>query len=355
VSGWDTPAPPAPPAPDQGGQRSYWSQQADPVGPGRLIRRGWRLYRSAPSRFVLIAAITGSLQTLLAIPSLVSAARFAQGMFDAMTDYFGRVLADPEAYRYADQQALQAELEARLRDVQLPGTDLAALTAVGAGLGAAIGLIGVAALSAMALSVAASRPIPMTFAFRLVAARAGLVKPIVALGLGWMAVSWLTLALQSSPDVAAWAGAAGSPRSVLIGSLLSVLAVVVVVGFVVLAIRWALFVPAVLVEALGVGPGLSRAAQLTRGIRIRLALAMAGLLILQALVVTVLATVVGFAVGFSAGSFALGLAAYLAVGLVINLLWAPWLPATLAVAYRDRTLPPEQTAEPTLAPGAKAD
>lgn len=355
MSGWDTRTPPAPPAPEQGGRRSYWSQQADPIGPGRLIRRGWRLYRSAPSRFVLIAAVTGSLQTLLAIPSLVSAALFAQSMFDVISDYFGRVLANPEAYRYADQQALQAELEARLRDVQLPGTDLAALTTVGAGLGGAIGLIGIATLTAMALSVAAGRPIPVAFAFRLVAARAGLVKPIVALGLGWTAVSWLTFALQSSPDVAAWAGAAGSPRSVLIGSLLSVLAVVVVVGIVVLVIRWALFVPAVLVEALGVGRGLSRAAHLTRGIRVRLALAMAGVLILQALVVTVLATVVGFAVGLSVGSFALGLAAYLAVGLVVNLLWAPWLPAMLAVAYRDRTLPAEQTAEPTSARGAKAD
>lgn len=294
--------------------------------------------------------MVGSLQTILALPSLASAADLAQQTFDVMADSFGRVVANPEAYRYADQQALQAELEARLRSVLVPGTDLAALTAAGAGLGVAIGLIGTAALTAMALSIASGRPIPVAFAFRLVAARAGLVKPIVALGLGWMAVSWLSLTLQASPDVQAWAGVAGSPRSVLIGSLLSVLALVVGIGVVVVAVRWALFIPAVLVEALGVGPGLARATQLTRGIRIRLGLAMVGIVLLQALVIGILATVAGVAVGLSAGSFAVGFAVYMTVGLAGNMLLAPWLPAMFAVAYRDRT--PPAGPPPGPAPGS---
>jgi hypothetical protein len=288
---------------------------------------------------MLIAAITGSLQALLALPSLASAVATAQGIFDVMADYLGSVSANPEAYRFADQQALQAELEARFRAVLVPASDFAALSAVGTGLGGAIGLIGTAALTAMALSVASGRPVPVAFAFRLVAARAGLVKPIVALGLGWMAVTWLSAGLQTSPGVQAWAGEAGSPRSVLIGSLLGALALVVVVGILVLAVRWALFVPAVLVEALGVGPGLARAANLTRGIRIRLGLAMVGILLLQGLVIALLAAVAGFAVGLSAGSVAVGFAAYLTVGLVGNALWAPWLPAMIAVAYRERTSP----------------
>jgi len=348
VSGWQHPTPPDEPAP-----RSYWSQPGtDPFGPGQLIRKGWRLYRSAPRRLVIVAAISGLLQNLVALPSLVWAAAMTRAMFDVMADYFERVLANPEAYRYADQPALQAELENRLRSALVPLPDYSAWTVIGAGLGGAIGLIGTAALTAIALSIAARRPIPVAFAFRLVAARAGLVKPIVALGLGWSAVSWLSTAIQASPDVHAWAGVAGSPRSVLVGSLLSVVAVVVAVGIVVLAVRWALFVPAVLVEALGVGPGLARAAQLTRGIRVRLGLAMAGILLLEAMLVAIAATVAGFAVGFALGSFDLGFATYVLVSVVTNALWAPWLPALFAVAYREKTHVPEPSDDPLPGPVA---
>lgn len=301
-----------------------------------------------PHRLLVIAAVTGSLQTLLALPTLASSLAVAQGMFDVLGDYLGRAMTNPETFRAADQQALQAEIEAQLRAVFASGSDLPALTAVSAGLGGAIGLIGVSALTAMALSMAAGRPIPVPFSFRLVAARAGLVKPIVALGISWMAFAWLSVVLQTSPDVQTWTGVPGSPRSVLIGSLLSVLAVVVAVGIVVLAVRWALYVPAVLVEALGIGAGLARAAQLTRGIRIRLGLAMAGILLLQAVVIAIVSIVAGFAAGIAAGSAAIGFGIYVAVGVVINVLWAPWLPAMFAVAYRERT----RAAQPTAAPGA---
>lgn len=304
------------------------------------MRTGWRLYRSSPRRLVIAAAITGALQTLSVIPSLLWAATMARAMFDVFADYFEAVLTNPEAYRFADERALQAELQDRIRQVLVPLPDPTALTAVGAGLGVAIGLVGTAALTAIALSVAAGRPVPVPFAFRLVAARAGLVKPIVALGFAWAVVTWLSTAIQASPDVQAWAGAAGSPRSALIGSLLAVLAVVVAVAIVILAVRWALYVPAVLVEALGVGSGLARAAELTRGIRIRLGLAMVGILVLQAIVVGIVTTVAGFAVGVAAGSFDVGFATYVIVGFLANALWAPWLPAVFAVAYRQRTHAP---------------
>lgn len=342
MSGWQRPTPPDEPA-----GRSYWSQQeADPFGPGRLIRAGWRLYRSAPRRLLIVATISGLLQTLLALPSILWATTMTRGMVEVMTDYFERVLANPETYRFADQEALQAELEDRLRDVMVPLSDPSALTAIGAGLGGAIGLVGMAALTALALSLAAGRPIPVLFAVRLVAARVGLVLPIVGLGVGWAVVSWLSIALQASPDVQAWVGATGSPRSVLVGSLLGVLAVVVAVGIVLLAVRWALYVPVVLVEALGVGSGLARTAQVTRGIRVRLGLAIAGFLLLQGLVIATVATVAGFAVGLSAGSFDLGFATYLIAGVVLNMVWAPWLPAMFAVAYRERTHPAEATGRP---------
>ena len=340
MSGWEQPTPP-----DPSRTASHWSDHAvDPLGPGQLLRKGWRLYRSAPRRLVPIALIVGAIQALLAIPALAPAAAMVSAMFDVLGDYFDRVLANPQAYRYADQRALQAELEAQLRAVLIPANELAVLSAIGSGISVAIGLVGTAALAAMALSIASGRPIPVPFAFRLVAARAGLVKPIVAIGVGAIAVSLLSLGLQASPDIQSWAGATGSPRATLIAGLLSVLAMVFVAGIVVLAVRWALFVPAVLVEAVGTGPGLSRAALLTKGIRIRLGLAMVGALLLEGLVTAIVALVVGFAIGLAAGSVAVGFAAYLVADLVISALWAPWLPAMLAVAYRERTLPADGVA-----------
>jgi len=339
VSGWERPTPPTPPTPDGSPPLTYWTRpsDADPLSAGQLIRRAWRLYRSTPRRFLLVAAIPELIRDILAIPSLVMAVLLIQGMFEVMADFFGRVAANPEAYRYTDSQALQAELQARLQAVDLPQADLAGLSALGGGAGIAVGLIGSSALTAAALAAAVGRPISVASAFRLVAARGGLMKPIIALGLGWVAVSSLPIVLQASTGFQAWAGAPGSPRSVLLVSLLGVLALVVTVGIVVLAMRWALFIPAVLVEAIGVGPGLARAARLTRGIRIRLGLAMAGILILHGLSVGIVATAVGFVVGLSAGSLAAGFAAYLIASLIGNLLWAPVLPAMLAVAYRERT------------------
>jgi len=344
VSGWEQP----PPSPDGSERRSYWGQATapDPLGPGQLIRVAWRLYRSAPRRFLLVAAVPAGIQALLALPGFTVALGFVQAMFDVLADYFERVATNPEAYRYADSRVIQAELEAQLRAVLVPGTDLEVWSAVGGGLAMVVGLIGTAAMTATALASAAGRPIPAVFAFRLVAARAGLVKPIVALGIGWVVVSWLPAFLQTSGEFQTWAGAPGSPRSVLLASILGVLGLVVVVGIVVLAVRWALFIPAVLVEALGVGPGLARAAQLTRGIRARLGLAMIGVILLFAIGVGIGATVVGVAVGLAAGSVAAGFAAYLVAGIVGNMLAAPMVPAMLALAYRERTRETGQGALP---------
>lgn len=351
MTGWEQP-----PTPDPSPKTSQWSRHpVDPLGPGQLLRKGWRLYRSLPGRLVPIALIVGAIQALLAMPALAPAMAVAEAMFAVLGDFLERVLSDPQAYRYTDQRALQGELEDQLRAVLVPANDLAVLSAVGSGLSVAVGLVGAAALAAMALSIAAGRPVPVGFAFRLVAARPGLTKPILAIGIGAVAVSLLSLGLQASPDIQAWVGATGSPRATLIGSLLSVFALVVVVGIVVLAVRWALFMPAVLVEALGTGPGLSRAAELTKGIRIRLGLAMIGALLLQAFVTGIAALVIAVALGLALGSVVVGFAAYLVAELVISALWAPWLPAVLAVAYRERTLPAGDIASAESGAGGRAD
>jgi hypothetical protein len=63
---------------------------------------------------------------------------------------------------------------------------------------------------------------------------------------------------------------------------------------------------------------------------------MVAILLMHALSVGLVALVVGVMVGVSAASVGVGFAAYLGASLVGNLLWAPVLPAMLAIAYQAR-------------------
>lgn len=299
----------------------------------------------------MVAAIPALLQVVLSLPSLAVGLDLLRSMFGVIADYFDHVAANPEAYRNGGSLAVQAELEAQLRAALVPNPELLMWSALAGSLAVVIGLVGAAALTATALGSAAGRPISAAFAFRLVAARAALVKPIVVLGIAWVIVSWLPLFLEGSSEFQAWAGAPGSPRSMLIAGLLSVLALVVVVGIVIVGVRWALYIPTVLVESLGVGPGLARSAQLSKGIRRRLALAIAGVVILLAIVVGIVAVIVGFAIGLAVGSVEAGFAAYVATDLVGNVLAAPLVPSILAVAYRERTRDTRPAPQADLAAG----
>jgi hypothetical protein len=251
--------------------------------------------------------------------------------------YIDRVMANPnDADSLALQAEFQEELEFALQAALVPTTDAAAVMAVAGALALGVGLIGTAAVSAAALIAADGHRIDPLGSFRLVFARGSLVKPIVALVLASVVASLVPLMLQTSSDFQTWAGEPGSPRSVLLGSLLSVAALVLAIGVVILAVRWALYIPAVLVQRLGVGRGLARAAGLSRGIRGRIFVAMAGLLLIQTLTIALVAVVVGVSIGLAAESIAAGFAAYLAIGLVGSLFWAPVLPAMLTLAYRER-------------------
>ncbi len=75
---------------------------------------------------------------------------------------------------------------------------------------------------------------------------------------------------------------------------------------------------------------------------------MAGIVILQGIIVGIAAAPIGLAVGLAARSVAAGFWAFLLSSLVGNLLWAPLLPSMLALAYRERTTPStSDSAEPT--------
>jgi len=336
VSGWQQAAPPQP---DEPPPTTYWSRpsSADPLAPGQLIRRAWRLYRAWPRLFLLVAIVPEAIRALLAIPSLISAVLIVQGVVDAMADLVARVAANPDAYRYPNSTQLQVELQDQFRAALLPQADLATWSAVGGGAGVAVGLIGTSALTAAALTAAAGHPISVGAAYRQVAARRSLLLPIVVIGVAWTLVSVLPILLQGSPGFQAWAGSPGSPRSSLLGGLLGIAAIVVGIAVIVLAVRWALYIPATLIEELDVGSGLARAATLTKGIRFRLGLASIGVLILEGVSVWVVAGPVGLIVGISASSVAAGFWAYVVLSLIGSLLWAPLLPSLLANAYRART------------------
>jgi hypothetical protein len=169
-----------------------------------------------------------------------------------------------------------------------------------------------------------------------VATRAGLVRSIVAIGIAWAAVSLVVVLSAGSDELRAWAGAPGSPRMVLIDSLLGILVMVVAIGVIVLAVRLAMSLPAILAEPLGLGAGIARGVDLGRGIQVRLGQALAGILVLHTISVGVISIAVGFAVGLAAVSAPVGVAAYLVATLIGNLLWAPVIPAVLAYAYRER-------------------
>ncbi len=335
MSGWQQP----PPRPAGASADSSWAEasEADPLGTRQLIRRGFRVYRSSPWHYLKVAAIPEAIRNLLALPGLLVSGHALERVVGVIADFWGRVAANPEAYQGAASVALQTDLQARLQAVVGPPTEMTAVSAIAGGLAVAAGLIGCAAVTAAALAAATGRPMSVAGAFRVVAARAGLVRSIVAIGIAWAAASLAAVLSAGSDELQAWAGAPGSPRLVLIDSLLGILVMVVAVGVIVLAVRLAMGLPAILAELLGFGAGITRGMDLGRGIQVRLGQAIAGILVLHAISVAVGSIAVGFAVGLSVMSASVGVAAYLVASLIGNLLWAPVIPAVLAYAYRERT------------------
>src|SRR5439155_24335886 len=104
---------------------SYWSRSAssDPLTPGQLIRRAWRLYRTQPRRLLAVAVIPTALQALLSIPTFITTTRLWQAMIDVMADVMARIAANPDAYRYPNT-ALQDELQDRFRAAMAVNGDM---------------------------------------------------------------------------------------------------------------------------------------------------------------------------------------------------------------------------------------
>lgn len=286
---------------------------------GQLLRGSWRLYRSAGRRLVLVALVPALIQALLALPSVLVALELFRGMASVFSD-LSRFRTDP--------LTLQAEMEAAMR----PTTDLMVIAGLTGGISLTVLTIGWAALTVAALAVSEGRPVTVGAAFRLVAARTdGIVIPALALGIAWALISAASAFMQPT-------GYAGmTPGQSALYGLFALLTTIVSIAAFVLAVVWSLALPAILTEDLGLRRGLARGAELTRGIRIRLGAAFIVAYILQALTIGFLATVPAVVFGVIARSLEVGVVVYFVTLYVGGILWLPFLPVMLALAYRDRT------------------
>jgi hypothetical protein len=317
MSGWVTPAtPPGPVA---------WEAPEETPGLGvrQLVGGAWGLYRSAGRRLLLVATVPALIQALLALPSIALGVVLIRKMVEVFGE-FSRFRTDPLAF--------QAEFQAAMR----PPTDLTVLAAVAGGISIAVLVIGWAGLTSAALAVSEGRTVSIASAYAPVfARRAGIVIPAVVVGATWAVISAAQAFIQPTGSVVM------SASQLAFYSVISLLILVVSVGAFVLVVTWSLGLPAILAEGLDLRRGLARGAELTRGIRFRLGLAFIVVWILQGLTVGILAGLAGLIGGLLARSVEAGAVVYFAALLIGGVLWLPFLPAMLALAYRDRTTPDE--------------
>jgi hypothetical protein len=298
------------------------------LGTSDMLRGAWHLYGSAAGRLLTVAVIPESFRAILTLPSLLVAVLGFRAMALIFSD-MSRFRTNPEAF--------QAEIQAATR----MSPELAVVVGLCGGLTFFVIAIGWSALTAAALEVAAGRTFTVEAIFQAVAARrTGILVPAVAVG-----VVWAVLGLASGLFQPTATGVM-SPSQTALLSLFGVLLFVLTIAGFALAVYWSLGLPAILAEQLGLRDGLARGARLTKGIRIRLGLAIFAASLLAAITVAVVAVLIAVVGGLAAGSIDVGIGGYLLVSLVGAFLWAPFIPCLLAVAYRDR-IAQEATATPT--------
>jgi hypothetical protein len=322
VSGWADPSAAAGSSGGTGGAGGPVAWVAPEETPGlgvrQLIDGAWRLYRAAGRRLLMVAAVPALVQALLALPGLA----IGLGAMEAMLRLFGdfsRFGRNPAAF--------QAEIQAAMR----PATDLLVIAGVAGGLSMAISIIGWGAITAAALAASEGRPVTIGSAFRVVLAhRSAIVIPALLVGLAWGLVTVVQAAVTPTGPVLP------TPAQTALYSLFGLLVGVVTLVVFILAIVLSLALPAILAEDLGLRRGLARGAALTRGIRMRLGLAFIAVAILQGLSVGIIGGIAAIAGGLIAASLQVGIVIYLVITLIGALLWLPFLPSMLVVAYRDR-------------------
>jgi hypothetical protein len=320
VTGWVAPNTPAPIV--------GWESPSEPEGLGirESLGAGWRVLRANVGTLVATAALPEILRNLMVIPSILIVARAWQAMIDLFTTIDFSSSID-------DQVALQRQMQEALR----PPTDLAIANGVAAGASLGIALIGFSLVTAATQAAVDGRRPTVGGAYRDVAAHAGaLIVPAVIIGISW---ALLGTPLTLSQGTMAFGDTPALRTQAAIGAVVGLVGLIVTIASVVLAVRWSLAIPAILAEDLSLRRGLSRSAELTSGIRVRIFLVVLVLGIVVGFVFGAVAAVTALIVGLATVSFAGGIAGYVVVATIGGFFWLPMAAAVLSHIYRLRAGP----------------
>jgi hypothetical protein len=290
------------------------------LGVGDCATEGWRITKAHLGPLVAITAIPTILLNLLYVPFWISIATMLEGIFRFWAELdFSRYEYDPEALRRDMQAAMQ------------PTQDLSVLASAATGVAVVIGIVSVAALTAGTLDAAAGRTPSIGGAFRVALGRAAVVVPAVVLGIGYVVV-FVPLALVQ-PD---WVYGGAMPGAPGLVALFSVVVLVLEALAIYLAIRWSLYFQVVVAEDLGIRASLARAAALTSGVRVRIAVVLIVLWLVIGFVVACVAAIPAIVVGLAVQSVMAALVTGTVVLSLCALVYLPYLVAVLTYVYRRR-------------------
>lgn len=320
MSSWVTPATPGPIV--------GWEVPSEPQGLGvrESIGAGWRVLRAHIGTLAATAALPEIVRNLMVIPSLLIIAR----AWDATIQLFRDI--NPSTY-IDDQVALQQRLQEAFR----PPAELAVLSGVAGGLSIMVGILGLSVVTAATLSAVDGRRPSVAGSYRAVTAHArALIVPAVIVGVAWIAVGTPLTLTQGSFSAS---GAAALRAQTAVAAVAGLVGLVVTVVVIVLAVRWSLAIPAILAEDLTLRRGLSRSAELTAGIRVRIFVILLVLGIAVGFVLGAISLITAIVLGVATFSLAGGIAGYLVVTTIGGFVWLPWVAAVLSHLYRLRAGP----------------
>ena len=315
-------SPPSAPVPGPG-PLVGWVAPDEPIGlgVGEIIRAGWRLTTANFGRLAAITAVPVFLVQVLLLPFWWGFGQVYERMF---TFY-----ATADWQRYADDpEGLRRDLQA----VMQQPNEIAAFAVVAGGVSFVIGILGAAALAAATLDAADGRRPTMASAYGAVARRVWpIVVPALVLGLGYIVVL-----APISMNSASFASADLGPGRNGLTALLSFVVLILEIAAFYLAIRWAPYFQVVIAEDAGIRDALRRSATVTRGVRLRLALALIAVSIAAGLLFALIGLLVGIVVGVLAKSFLAGIIGWTVTVAVSGLVYFPVLSGSLTYVYRLR-------------------